>query len=232
MSTEPLAPGLSPGKPSPRPATWKLNVQGVVLDYDVPYAIASEAMRRAGFTDIDAWHIYLQVPGQPKREIPPDFRVDLSGDGVEKIRLVERQIDNGEARAEGSRDFQLLPADVKYLNSLGLRWETVIDEGRRWLLIHDFPVPHGYTVDRVQLAIEVPTGYPGAQLDSFHAYLPLALASGAAIPATQLRATIRGIEFHGWSRHRNAANQWDPNSDSVATHLALVETAIEREVSA
>jgi hypothetical protein len=80
------------------------------------------------------------------------------------------------------------------------------------------------------LALEIPLTYPGAQIDMFYAYPPLALKSGRAIDRTQVRATILGLEFHGWSRHRNASAPWDAAHDCVATHLALVESAIAKEV--
>jgi hypothetical protein len=56
------------------------------------------------------------------------------------------------------------------------------------------------------------------------------LKSGRAIDRTQVRATILRLEFHGWSRHRNTSAPWDAAHDCVATHLALVESAIAKEV--
>ena len=74
--------------------------------------------------------------------------------------------------------------------------------------------------------IEVPVSYPGAQLDMFYCHPPLALQSGAAIPQTQHLETITGLPFQRWSRHR----QWDATRDTLATHLALVDEALHREV--
>jgi hypothetical protein len=52
---------------------------------------------------------------------------------------------------------------------------------------------------------------------------------GVAIPNTQVTATIDGVQFQGWSRHRVEAHKWDPNSDNVGTHFALVEHSLARE---
>ena len=125
--------------------------------------------------------------------------------GIERLRLTPRNVDNGEAPTP-RRDFALLDADEDHLDRLGLRWETVLEGKRRWLLIHGYRMPSGYTVSNTELAIEVPPTYPQAALYGFYAYPPLARTSGGAIPSTQLRGTIRGREFHGWSRHRGASD--------------------------
>jgi hypothetical protein len=213
-----------------RKRNWKLNVQGVILDLTQPTIAVGDAMTKAGFDVKARCYIFLKVEGQPKKEVTLDYVVDLRTPGIEKIRLTPRGIDNGEGAPSPRRDFALLERDEIYLNDLGLRWETVVDAQRRWLLIHDYPVLAGYTIGKTCLALEIPLTYPGAQIDMFYAYPPLALKSGRAIDRTQVRATILGLEFHGWSRHRNASAPWDAAHDCVATHLALVESAIGKEV--
>jgi hypothetical protein len=213
-----------------RKRNWKLNVQGVILDLTQPTIAVGEAMTKAGFDVKARWYIFLKVEGQPKKEVTLDYVVDLRTPGIEKIRLTPRGIDNGEGAPPPRRDFALLERDETYLDNLGLRWETVVDAKRRWLLIHDHPVMAGYTIAKTCMALEIPLTYPGAQIDMFYAYPPLALKSGRAIDRTQVRATILGLEFHGWSRHRNASAPWDAAHDCVATHLALVESAIAKEV--
>jgi Prokaryotic E2 family E len=123
-------------------------------------------------------------------------------------------------------EFALLPQDEAHLDRLGLRWETVIDGGRRWLLVHAYPLPPGYTAAVTDIAVEVPVSYPGAQLDMFYCYPPLALKSGTVIPQTDSGETITGLRFQRWSRHR----QWDAARDTLATHFALVDESLGREV--
>jgi hypothetical protein len=213
-----------------RKLSWKLNVQGVEIEIETPTILVSEALTRAGFDTAQSWHIFLKVEGQAKREVQLTDHVDLRTPGIEKLRLTPKEVNNGEAPPAPRRDFALLDADDAYLDQLGSRWETVVDAGRRWLLIHHYGLPAGYNAGQTLLALEIPPTYPGAQIDMFYTYPPLALASGRPIDCTQIPASIRGIAFNGWSRHRGAGSPWNPTTDNVSTHLALVESALLKEV--
>lgn len=213
-----------------RKPVWTLNVQGVEIDVDTPTILVSDALTRAGFDVTQNWHIFLKVRSQAKREVQLTDRVDLRTPGIEKIRLTPKEVNNGEALPAPRRDFALLDADDAFLDRLGLRWETLEDAGRRWLLIHNYPVPVGYTAAWTLLALEIPPTYPGAQIDMFYTNPPLALTSGRAIDCTQITATIQGGSFNGWSRHRGSGSPWNPALDNVSTHLALVESALLKEV--
>lgn len=215
-----------------RKTTWKLNVQGVKLDVDTPTILVSDALTRAGFDIKQGWHIFLKVAGEAKREVSLSDTIDLRTPGIEKLRLTPREVNNGEAPSAPRRDFSLLDADEEYLDGLGLRWETIIDNNRRWLLIRNYPVPAGYTANTTLLALDIPTPYPRAEIDMFYTRPPLALSSGRAIDRTQIAAVIERMDFNGWSRHRGAGSPWNPATDNVATHLALVESALLKEIGA
>jgi hypothetical protein len=209
---------------------WKLRVQGVTLEYDVPHVKVGDAMKRAGFDPTKAWDIYLLVAGLPKQKVDVEFVVDLRTPGIERIRLMQRNVDNGEAPLTVSRrEFRLLGVDEEHLNATGLQWETVKCSERRWLVIHNYPLPSGYTPAVAKLALDIPIDYPQAQLDMFYFQPAVARADGVAIPNTHIQAIIEGVQFQGWSRHRNGAHPWDPFSDNVATQLALVEHSLARE---
>ncbi|AMA60069.1 multiubiquitin domain-containing protein [Bradyrhizobium sp. CCGE-LA001] len=211
-----------------RKRQWELNVQGVPVISDAPSIVVRNALVDAGFDPNAGWLIFLKVRGQPKRSVALNDTVDLTQPGIEKLRLTPDHVGNGEAAAP-TRAFDLLDADEEHLNRLGLRWETIIEaDERRWLLIHNYPVPDGFTTKLTLLALEIPPTYPQAALYGFYAFPPLALASGGAIPNTQLRGTIRGQEFHGWSRNRGAV-VWNPAKDNVATQLTLVDEAMAKE---
>lgn len=207
-------------------APWKLNVQGVIIESPQPEIVVRQAIKQAGFNPDTPWIIVLKVAGEPKREVDLSFVIDLRHKGIEKLRLTPRQINNGEMAAGQRVEFALLPQDVEHLIRLGLRWETLIDGGRRWVILRNYPLPPGYPSAAADIAIEVPVSYPGAQLDMFYCHPPLALSSGAVIPQTQCVETITGLPFQRWSRHR----QWDATHDTLATHLALVEESLRREV--
>lgn len=205
---------------------WKLNVQGVVIESPHPEIVVRHAIKRAGFNPDAPWIIVLKIAGEPKKEVDLSFVIDLRHKGIEKLRLTPKQINNGEMGSGRRIEFALLPQDEQHLDHLGLRWETLVDVGRRWLIIRNYPLPPGYRSPQADVAIEVPVSYPGAQLDMFYCNPPLSLLSGAAIPQTQHMEMVTGLPFQRWSRHR----QWDPARDTLATHLALVDEALRREV--
>jgi hypothetical protein len=211
-----------------RKREWRLNVHGVVIVVPTPTVVVRTAMQDAGFDPAKPWFIWFQVAGQPKRAVGLDDVLDLETPGIEKLRLFPRNVDNGEAAAPPIFAFALLEADVAYLDRLGLRWETLVEANRRWLVIHDYPVPTAYAATHAMLALEIPPPYPAAAIYGFYAYPPLRLTSGREIPNTQLRGVLLGREFHGWSRYRAGA-PWDPAVDNVVTQISLVEAALAKE---
>lgn len=213
-----------------RKLSWKLNIQGVTIVSDTPTIVVSDAMIKAGFDVAQSWHIFLKVAGQAKRDVALTDVVDLRTPGIEKIRLTPKEVNNGEAPPAPRRDFDVLEVDEAYLDCTGFKWETVKDGGRRWLVIHHYPVPAGFSVTQTRLALEIPPTYPAAQIDMFYTYPPLALVSGRVIDCTHIPATILGVPYNGWSRHRGPGSEWNPSSDNVVTHLALVESALGKEV--
>lgn len=213
-----------------RKLAWKLNVQGVVLEVDTPTIIVRDALVRAGFNPNLGWQIFLKIVGQPKQPVMLTTEIDLRTPGIEKLRLTPKDVNNGEAPLAPCRAFALLEVDENHLDRLRLRWETIVEANRRWLLLHDYPLPAGYTAQRTELALEVPPNYPGGQIYGFYAYPPLTLSSGREIARTQMRGVLFGVEFHGWSRNRGPAVSWNPATDNVVTQLALVEAALAKEV--
>ncbi len=207
---------------------WKLNVQGVIIESPHPEILVRQAIKQAGFDPDTPWIIILKISGEPKKEVDLSFVIDLRHRGIEKLRLTPRQINNGEVGAVRRVDFALLKQDEEHLDHSALRWETLVDAGRRWLIIRNYPLPRGYRSAVVDIAIEVPASYPTGQLDMFYCHPVLVLDSAVAIPQTQHLETITGLPFQRWSRHR----QWDAARDTLATHLALVDESLRREVEA
>lgn len=213
-----------------RPKTWKLKVQAVTLKYEVQHVKVGDAMTRAGYDPTKAWDIFLLVAGQPKQKVDVGFVVDLGTPSIERIRLMQRNIDNGEASPpEVRREFSLLAVDVEHLDAVGLTWETIKSGENRWLVMHNYPLLPGYNPSTARLALLIHKDYPQAQIDMFYFDPPVLRGDGVAIPNTQVTATIGDVVFQGWSRHRNGVQPWDPLTDNVATHLALVEHSLARE---
>lgn len=126
------------------------------------------------------------------------------------------------------RDFELLVTDSVFLDEYGCDWETLSD-GSQWVLLNQFTVPVGYSLDHVTVAVRLETGYPDAQLDMVYFHPALVRRDGKSIPATTSSQGIGGRMFQRWSRHRTPQNPWIPGQDSLATHIMLVEDWLERE---
>lgn len=128
------------------------------------------------------------------------------------------------------REFALLEKDEVYLNERGFKWETFVDGGRRWLLVREYALLDGYDHTVVDIAIDIPPSYPRAEIDMFHCHPHLALKSGRSIGETSGRTRIDARTFQQWSRHLNGVTRWNPNTDSVMTHIAVVEAALLKEI--
>ncbi len=212
-----------------KPKSWKLNVQGVTVTSDNPTILASDALQSAGFNPDKGWILILKVKGEPKQSINLNDQIDLRKPGIEKLRLTPAEINNGEAAAS-LMNFALLEKDRNYLDAQELKWETIMDHGRRWLIIRDYCLYKGYNHKRVDMASEIPTTYPDAAIDMFYVCPSLTLENGGLIPQTESTVNICGETYQRWSRHLNGATRWNPSTDSVITHLAVIEECLLREV--
>jgi hypothetical protein len=210
--------------------SWKLNVQGVVIQSAEPTITVRNALIDAGFEQGQEWIIVLKT-SEGRHPVGLDYVIDLRLPGIEKLRLTPRDVNNGDV-AELARDFRLLPADEKGLRNRGLTWETVNDGGHRWLLMRDYPLPPGFNHASVTMALDIPSTYPAAEIDMFYCLPHVEKRSGQPIPQTEARASIRGAPYQRWSRHRGPSGPWRPNVDNVLSHLALVDSALLREVEA
>ncbi|WP_027168941.1 multiubiquitin domain-containing protein [Mesorhizobium sp. WSM3224] len=206
---------------------WKLNVQGVTIKSTDPVITVRKALAEAGFDPAQEWIIILKT-SDSKRPVTLDDAIDLRAPGIEKLRLTPKDVNNGEFAAKC--DFKLLPTDEKGLAALGLSWETVIEGGHRWLVMRSYSVPTGYNHAAVTMALDIPSSYPAAEIDMFYCSPRLERTNGRPIPQTEANATICGMSFQRWSRHRGPASRWKPSVDNVLSHLALVDSALLQEV--
>jgi hypothetical protein len=121
------------------------------------------------------------------------------------------------------RQFDLPEEDAEHLNATGMPWETLVDQGTRWLLIHDFSIPAGYN-HRVTTAALRLVSYPPGIIDMVYFMPALARADGKPITALS-PIQIDRKEFQQWSRHY----PWQAGEDTLETHLARVHAWLARE---
>lgn len=127
------------------------------------------------------------------------------------------------------KEFTLPEEDTEYLDSTGYKWECIKDSKHQWLIIHDYPLPEGYNVKNVNVALRIDSGYPVSQIDMAYFCPALSLNNGKKIAALA-NQVIEGKNWQRWSRHRTGQNPWRPGVDDVSTHLQLVNFWFEREL--
>jgi len=127
------------------------------------------------------------------------------------------------------RQFRLPEGDEVYLDSLGLPWETIVDQGTQWLVVHNYPVPDGYNCKTALAALRVLPGYPDVQIDMVYFHPALSLTGGRAIGGLSV-TQFDGKHWQQWSRHRTAQNPWRPGVDDIAGHFTLVGHWLAQEL--
>ncbi len=126
------------------------------------------------------------------------------------------------------REFELMPEDHEFITNLGLRWQTLKDKGQLWVVLHDYNLPYGYKQEKVDVAINIPSGYPRAQIDMVYFSPAISRVDNKPIRALASRI-IDNKQWQRWSRHRTSQNPWREGVDNISTHLALVEFWLIRE---
>lgn len=170
-----------------------------------------------------------KIKGQVIR-IGLDDSVDLTAPGVERFMTIPNEVTEGEAPVM-RKQFELLHEDLEYLESLGLEWETVQDgEQKRRLVIHGYPVPEGYNVDKVRVFVYLPPNYPDVQIDMAY-FLPNLTRKDRKPIGALSNEVADGHGWQRWSRHRTTASQWRIGEDNLRTHMALVSSWLEQELA-
>jgi len=126
------------------------------------------------------------------------------------------------------REFNLMPEDLEFVESSGLQWETIKDRNQLWVILYDYTLPAGYNQKNVDIAINIPSGYPRAQIDMVYFFPAISRVDGKAIGALSNRA-MDNMSWQRWSRHRTPQNPWREGVDNIATHLGLIEFWLVRE---
>ena len=131
--------------------------------------------------------------------------------------------------ADVRRQFKLPSFDLEFLEQRRLPWETVIDGGMQWVVLHEYPLAGGYNLATASAALQVPSSYPDTQIDMVYFHPHLAPTNGKAIGGLSAHE-FDGKVWQRWSRHRTTTNLWRRGYDCIETHLLLVDEWVEREL--
>jgi hypothetical protein len=176
-------------KPIPHARRYKYRVNKPHFVSDTPELTCEQILERAGLVPTDQYRLRLKRRQGPPVEIKPGETVHLRHHDVERFIAQPKEVQDGR---ENRRQFVLSGGDAVFLNSLGLSWETLCAANRMWVLIYGVPVPPGFQVAAVNVAIEIAPGYPMSQLDMAWFDPPLERRDGQVIAQTQVTEQIDG----------------------------------------
>lgn len=215
------------GRPVPHAHRYKYRVNKQHFVSEGPEITRERILERAGMVPTDQFRLRLKRRHGPPEEIKPGQTVDLRGHGIERFIAQPKEVQDG---LESRREFSLSAPDHAFLDSLQLHWEALASGGRLWVVVYGMPMPAGFQVPTVDVAIEIAAGYPTSQLDMAYFYPPLVLTSGKPIQCVEAIEQLEGKGWQRWSRHRIGASVWVPGTDNLETHFAYMQDWLVREV--
>lgn len=217
------------GKPVPKEQEYKFRVDKTEVTVTQEEITGTEILTLAGKTPPQNFILQQKIKGQIVR-IGLDDMVDLTEPGVERFMTIPNEVTEGEAPI-ARRQFELLAEDLEFLESQGVQWETVLEANDvRRVVIHGFPVPAGYNVEKVSVFVYLPPNYPDVQIDMAYFLPKLGRNDGKLIGALSDTAAD-GHTWQRWSRHRKTSNQWRIGEDNLRTHMVLVSSWLEQELA-
>lgn len=221
-----LAEFADAGKPVPKGKKYRIRIDKEGKIVDVDHMTGREILALVGKTP-DKFILRQRANGGV-HPVGPDDKVSFLDPGVERFMTIPKEVTEGEGPL-ARRQFVLLAADAGYTDSLGFRWETLIDGGVQAVVIYEFPIPAGYNVATADVHVRFNSGYPDTQLDMAYFSPALSRADGRAINNLSMTA-FDGRQWQQWSRHRTAASAWRPGIDDLSTHMALTEDWLAAEL--
>ena len=99
--------------------------------------------------------------------------------------------------------------------------------GWTFLVISDYPLPTGFTPNRVQLLVKLPPGFPDAAPDMFWVY-PAIRTPGGCLPRSTCNERLLGKDWQRFSWHL-APGAWKPGVSSLRDFLRCVAARFVRQ---
>ena len=117
-------------------------------------------------------------------------------------------------------------SDRDYLNQKEYSFQEITENGKNGLIISNWILPKNkYSLEKSDLLIFLPTGYPDIPIDMFYFYPAILLSGNAYAHATDVIESFNAISWQRWSRHLGAEH-WRPEIDGIHTYLKRVENAL------
>jgi Prokaryotic E2 family E/Multiubiquitin len=209
---------LAAGKPVPKGKKYRIRIDKQQFVVAVTEMKGRAILALAGKTP-EKYLLRQKIHGAVV-PVAPDDEVSFLAPGVERFMTIPNEVQEGDPAVQRMQ-FKLLPNDLAFLNSLGLRWEAVLDGKVMCVLISDWPLPPGYNVDVVDVHVRMNEGYPDVQIDMAYFAPALARRDGRGINGLSNLA-FDGRQWQQWSRHRTANSPWRIGEDDLSTHMPYV----------
>ncbi|WP_227817364.1 multiubiquitin domain-containing protein [Nitrogeniibacter aestuarii] len=213
------------GKEVPSAKQYRIRLDKQQYVVDVGYMTGREILALAGKTP-EKFLLRLKAKGGVE-PVDPDQVVSFLAPGVERFMTIPNEVTEGDAAAPRVQ-FNLLPADREYLDSLGLCWEAVAEGAIKAVVIYKWPLPKGYNVGEADVHVRLPPGYPDSQIDMAYFSPILSRTDNRSIGGLSL-CQFDGRQWQQWSRHRTRNSTWRIGEDDLGTHMPLVRDWLERE---
>jgi hypothetical protein len=214
------------GKPVPKGKKYRIRIDKEVKVVEVDHMKGREILALVSKTP-EKFILRQRIKGvvQP---VGPDDVVSFLESGVERFMTIPNEVTEGEG-PQPRRQFALLKGDAVFLDSLGLRWEAVLDGGVQAAIIYGWPMPVGYNEASADVHVRFNSGYPDTQLDMAY-FAPALTRVNGRIMNNLSMTPFDGRNWQQWSRHRTPASAWRPDVDDLSTHMALVEDWLAAEL--
>jgi hypothetical protein len=209
----------------PKGRKYRIKVDGKPYEVRDECMTGKEILVLAGKNPPERYQLNMVLHGGKVVKVGLEEKVCFTKPGCEKFTTIPLDQTEGESR---KRDFPLSADDHAFMDGLGLQWDAIEAQGGRWVVVYDYPVPSGYTVETVTAAIRMVPGYPAAPLDMVYFSPALARRDGQPINAVSM-VNIDGNIYQQWSRHRTGENPWRPGIDDLSTQFMLATWWLEQE---
>lgn len=216
------------GKPIPRARKYRYRVNKQHFISETPELTREQILERAGLVPVNQYRLSEKRRHGPPVEIKPDQTVYLHKGEIERFVAQHCEVQDG--LGSDRRAFELPPEDIAFLDSLGLRWEAVSENGL-WVIIYGIALPPGFRESTVDVAIQIVPGYPTGALDMAYFNPAITRTDGRAIPSADAVQTLDAKNWQRWSRHRLGASTWKPGIDNLESHFVFMQEWLARETA-